>query len=196
MLMIPEHIKEIFYNTLLGDVSLKDFEKWLYDNKELEQLMNSDDYLSLISFNYEKRDAAYEFRNLVESQIDIVGEFPNYRGEIETRKLLALLEEAKQKTPNLPIILMDFYELYCDGYYFLQTLALVYGLCVTTYWTEWSERKRKKFLKKAFPKLKKEIDCVIMWIKSKSVTLTGEIDDDGRRGYTDDGLQDYKAIRY
>jgi hypothetical protein len=35
-----------------------------------------------------------------------------------------------RKTERLPYILMEFYDLYCKGYYFLQDLGLGIGLAV------------------------------------------------------------------
>ncbi|MDQ1088432.1 hypothetical protein QE390_002978 [Siphonobacter sp. SORGH_AS 1065] len=49
MTRLPQDIKERFYKTIKGDISLDDFEKWTYVDKKLEKYLNSNDYLDLIS---------------------------------------------------------------------------------------------------------------------------------------------------
>ncbi len=45
---LPANIQEIFFDTLNGDKSVLEFEEWLYADKKLETILNSDDYLELI----------------------------------------------------------------------------------------------------------------------------------------------------
>jgi hypothetical protein len=53
MTTIPQDIKERFYKTIKGDISLDNFEQWLYADKELEKYLNSTDYLdaNLLKFS-------------------------------------------------------------------------------------------------------------------------------------------------
>jgi len=107
MTTIPQDIKERFYKTIKGDISLDNFEQWLYADKELEKYLNSTDYLDLISLSFQQSGAKNELWNLLKKHIDL--------GEFETYKMLELLNEAKQKTERLPHILMKFYDLYCKA---------------------------------------------------------------------------------
>ncbi|MCL2677925.1 MAG: hypothetical protein FWE85_02605 [Clostridiales bacterium] len=182
--MLPQHIKEIFYKVLLRDMALEDFEEWLYENKKLEMVITSDDYLDLISLNYRKRGAEYELKKLLMKQLD--------PGEIETYELLGLLQKAKKQTPDLAFILMQFYDSYCDGYYFLDKLGLEYGLAVTVplqianSWDELSEKQQKDLLSSFSPKLEEEIERIITCLENKTIILTGETNDSARRfGYVD-----------
>lgn len=186
MTTLPQDIKDRFYNTIKGDISLDDFEQWLYADKELETHLKSDDYLDLISLSFKKSGAKYELWNLLKKHIDL--------GEFETYKMLGLLNEAKQKTKRLPYILMEFYDLYCKGYNFLQDLGLGIGLAVevprvnnTTAdtWDELNADRQKELLNSFSPELEDCIEQVIYWLETKKIILTGEQDEIGHYDYED-----------
>ncbi|MFT3947773.1 MAG: hypothetical protein QM763_12460 [Agriterribacter sp.] len=42
---LPADIEQIFFDTLSGDKTVLEFEQWLYADKRLETILNSDDYL-------------------------------------------------------------------------------------------------------------------------------------------------------
>lgn len=186
MTTLPQDIKERFYRTIKGDISLDDFEQWLYGDKELEKLLNSGDYLDLISLSFKKSGAKYELWNLLKKHINL--------GEFETFKMLRLLNEAKQKNKKLPYILMEFYDLYCKGYNFLQDLGLGIGLAVevprvnnTTAenWEELTTGQQKEILDSFSPELEECIEQVIDWLETKKIILTGEQNEIDHYGYED-----------
>jgi len=186
MTSLPQNIKERFYKTIQGVISLNDFEQWLYANKELENLLNPEDYLDLISLSFKKSGAKYELWNLLKKHIDL--------GEFETYKMLELLNEAKRKTKRLPYILMEFYHLYCKGYDFLQDLGLGIGLEVqvpslknTTAetWDELTSEQQKELLDSFSPKLEECIEQVLFWLETRKIILTGKQDEIGHYDYED-----------
>jgi hypothetical protein len=186
MTTLPQDIKERFYKTIKGDISLDDFEQWLYANKELEKYLNSDDYLDLISLSFKKSGAKYELWNLLKKHIDL--------GAFEKYKMLELLNEAKQKNERLPYILMEFYDLYCKGYSFLQDLGLGIGLAVEVQrvnnttadtWDELTIEQQKELLDSFSPELEDCIGQVIYWLETKKIILTGEQDEIGHYDYKD-----------
>lgn len=186
MTTLPQDIKERFYKTIKADISLDDFEQWLYADKELEKHLKSDDYLDLISLGFKKSGAKYELWNLLKKHIDL--------GEFEKYKMLGLLNEAKQKTKRLPYILMEFYDLYCKGYYFLQDLGLGIGLAVKVprvnntiadTWDELTTEQQEELLDSFSPELEDCIEQVIYWLETKKIILTGEQDEIGYYDYKD-----------
>ena len=46
----------------------------MYESKDIERVLHSDDYLDLISLNYKRSGAKYELFNLLKKHIDL-GEF-------------------------------------------------------------------------------------------------------------------------
>jgi hypothetical protein len=158
----------------------------LYADKNLEKYLKSGDYLDLISLSFKKSGAKYELWNLLKKHIDL--------GEFETYKMLELLYEAKQKTERLPVILMEFYDLYCRGYSFLQDLGLGIGLAVevprvnnTTAdtWEELTKEEQKELLDSFSPELEECIEQVTIWLETKKIVMTGEQDEIGHYKYED-----------
>lgn len=186
MLVLPQDIKEIFYKTIKGDITLDDFEQWLYLDRELEKHLRPDDYLDLISLGFRKPGAKYELCNLLKKHIDL--------GDLETYKIIERLKEAQQKNSHLPFILMEFYDLYCNGYNFLQDLGLGIGLAVevpsannmtANTWYELTAEQQKELLDSFSPQLEDCIEQVIYWLEAREIILTGEQDENGLYGYND-----------
>lgn len=183
---LPQNIKEKFYKAIKDDILLDDFEQWLYADIELAKHLSSDDYLALISLNFKESGAKYKLWNLLKEHIDL--------GEFETYKMLELLNEAKQKNERLPSILMEFYDLYCKGYTFLQDLGLGVGLAVEVprvsnsnaeSWDELTPQQQKELLDSFSPELEKCIEEVIYWLETKKIILTGKQDENGHYDYED-----------
>jgi len=186
MTTLPQDIKERFYKTIKGDISLDDFEQWLYADKKLEKQLRSEDYLDLISLSFKKSGAKYEIWVLLKKHIDL--------GEFETYKMLALLNEAKQKTERLPYVLMEFYDLYCKGYNFFQDLGLGIGLAIEVprvnnitadTWEDLTSEQQQELLDSFSPELEECIEQVIIWLETKKIILTGEQDEIGHYDYED-----------
>ena len=191
MQILPQHIEEIFYKTIKGDIPMSDFEQWLYVDKEIEGLLQADDYLDLISLNFKKNGAKYDLWNLLKKHIDL--------GKYETYKMLERLHEAQLKTDRLPYVLMEFYHLYCKGYSFLQDIGLGYGLSVQVprldnvtaeYWDDLSKTQQAELLDSFSPELEEEIERVLEWIHSGKIVLTGEQDEMGNYFF-----QDFRATK-
>ena len=197
MTQLTQDIKEKFYQTIKGDISVDDFEQWVYSYKELEKHLNTDDYLDLISFSYKKSGAKYELWNILKKHIDL--------GELEKHKMLDLLNEANQKTERLPYILMEFYDLYCKGYYFLQDLGIGIGLSIavprvhnttSNTWNELSREQQRELLDSFSPELEECIIQVIDWLETKKIILTGEQDQIGRYDYEDLRTEEEKKLKF
>lgn len=180
MTPLPPDIKDVFFKTLQGDIPVDEFEQWLYGNKEIEHVLNPDDYLELISLNYKKSGARYELKNLLFKQIDL--------GEFETYKMLKLLNEVALKDSQLPYVLRKFYELYCQGYNFLLDLGVRYGLILIDprvlhedIYVEWDNMtviEQQELIQQLLPDLDVEIARVKDWLLAKKIVLTGRQDNE------------------
>lgn len=196
MTILPQNIKERFYQAVKGGISLDDFAQWLYSDRELERHLEPDDYLDLISLNLNENGAKYKLRNLLKKHID--------PGEFETYKMLELLNEAKQNNERLPYILMEFYELYCIGYTFLQDLGLGIGFAVVApsvnnstaeTWDELTPQQQKEMLDSFSPELEKCIEELINRLTTKKIILTGKQDEMGHYNYQDFRTEKEKKSR-
>lgn len=136
MNLLPNDIKIKFFRLISGEEPINEFEQWVYITDALEEILGYEDYLNLISLNFLKQSSRYELIKILERHINA--------GEYETWKLRKLLNLFTSKQGDLPFMLGEFYRLYCDGFYFLDTLGLGYGLAIivppleysSEYWQE------------------------------------------------------------
>jgi hypothetical protein len=187
---LPQDIKFYFFEVMIGNTPIGDFEKWIYANEELELLIGPEDYLDLISLNYKANGAKYELYQLLSRQIAL--------GEFEKYKLLKLLNQAKQKDEDLANTLVQFYDLYCDGYYFLRYIGLHYGLAVEIegkdFWSAEMVEEHKKLLRSFSPELDNQLQRIIDWLTSDKIILTGTKDELGRFEYHDFRTDEEKKL--
>lgn len=177
---LPTDIQETFFLLLYGDMSLPDFEQWVYTNKNLELAVSEDDYLELITFGYRQTGAKYELPRIVDKHIA--------HAEYEKWKALRLLYSALKRDEKLPQILIEFYELYYRGYDFFNELGLQYGVLFVWEYEDWQTMfltELEKILDDLFPELEYEIIKVIGWIEDGEVVFTGIKDEYSRYQYVD-----------
>lgn len=174
MSKLPEEINDQFVYFLKGEVPLKVFEQWVYATPVLEELLNEDDYLELISASYSKRYSKHELSKVIRPYIDF--------GEYETRRLKRLLRGVIERDSDLPDILRELYHLYCMGYCFLRDLAIGYALFVEVppgkygaeTWDELNEETQEELLGSLFPGVIEEAEKVWAWLEEGAIILKGE----------------------
>ena len=190
---LPTDIKKTFFETLHGDISVLEFEQWLYADRQLECILTLEDYLDLISYGYKGDRVKYGLYKLLEKHID--------KGEYEKWKLIRLLHKALRRDKDLPQILMTFYDLYCKGYDFLDNLGLGYGLAVKVpysqadSWNELTAVQQLNLINSFYPGIENEIKKVIKWLDSGKVILTGIQDEYNYFGYIDNRKEEEKHLR-
>ncbi|MEK3684426.1 hypothetical protein [Paenibacillus sp. FSL R10-2736] len=124
------HAKRYFYNFIKNKqdaLSIINFEQWVYEHDELEDIFGEKEYLELISRDYKDKFAYHE----TEKQIRRLVNFGLFEQERITNMLNDLLiNEAKSDKLEILGIL---YEEYCSGYNFLRYIALSYILTSDEY---------------------------------------------------------------
>lgn len=99
-----------FYQFLNDNISKKSFENWIYESKELENILPEISYVNLLSFNFRSRETKKFIKSIVKKHFDWK-EFEKWRtiellkkiknGEIEivlaTRKLMQLYYNQKEE---------------------------------------------------------------------------------------------------
>ena len=180
---LPVEIHETFLDTLSGDKTILEFEEWLYTDKTLEFLLTGDDYLELISFGYKALNPKYDLFEILKKHVDL--------GELEKRRIKKLLVKVLNKDEELSDVLIIFYDLYCDGYGFLQNLGLNYGLTIecpfpkADTWDELSIDEHQELLNSFYPEIEEEVKKVIFWLDNDIVILTGIKQENNHFVYTD-----------
>ncbi len=104
---LTDTTKQTFFKLLNGDITIKDFEQWVYKSSDnLETVLQPDLYLDLISFNYIQKDSLRQLCDKIKTQIDNE-EFTIWR----TKRLLKDIIENKI---DLVVATRQLRELYYD----------------------------------------------------------------------------------
>lgn len=172
--MLAEYIKRKFFEFLNGQESISNFENWVYETTILEEALGADSYFDLISFNFAKKDSKYEIDRMLRRYIDL--------DEYNTWKLKNLLTAFIDRIGNPQEILSEFYELYCHGYHFLDSLGLGYGLSAKVppsqyhqwTWEELSNEQQVQLVDSLFPGAKIEAHKVLTWLDEEKIVLTSD----------------------
>ncbi|MEM8831753.1 MAG: hypothetical protein AAGE96_20690 [Cyanobacteria bacterium P01_G01_bin.19] len=59
------------YKLIAQEYELSRFEQWVYSSKELEEILDPEEYLELISLNYKTLSSLYKAEKILTRQIDI-----------------------------------------------------------------------------------------------------------------------------
>lgn len=170
---------------LIEKQSVLYFENWVYTSNELKTAISDDEYLDLISLNYKANGAYYELRKLLEKHIS--------RTEFQKWKLLEELNNVKFKKGNYYLTIVNFYDLYCNGYDFMDNLAFQYGLRADNQYGDIEVNRRKKpsqkqldaLVDKFYPEIITEIDKVINWINDGKIVFKDNLDEFDYPDYDD-----------
>ena len=182
---LTDDVKHRFFAVLAGAEPVDDFEQWVYTQTDLEAYLNSSDYLDLISTDFSSSAGQQELFKLLHRQIDA--------GEYETWRLSKLLERFVNREGNLPLMLCEFYDLYCRGFCFLKTLGLEYGLHIKVppieysadYRQDLSEAEKTKLLNSLLPGALEEAQKVLAWLEEGKIVIASTMNERGYPRYID-----------
>jgi hypothetical protein len=175
--MNRDDIELIFYKVIKNEVSITDFEKWLYsiDEAIISNNFGEDFYFELISINYKKNSAYNELEKVIYSKIP----FNKY----ESMTLRFLLNSLINGTIDTVYLLEVFYDLYSKGYYFLRFFALTYisyeiddlpKLSEKKLWDEASFFKKREILNELSPIIVAEAERILKFFDSNLIKIISE----------------------
>lgn len=177
--MNKEDIELVFYKVIKNEMAIIDFEKWLYhiDDKVINDNFGDDFYFELININYKSKFSSNELKDIIYSKI------PFDKFELKTLKFLLnnLINETIDRGETLEIL----YDLYCKGYYFLDSLATIYiaydideipRLSVEKLWDKVSFVKKRAILNKISKKLEAEAKLILALLNNGIIEITNEFE--------------------
>lgn len=175
--MNREDVELIFYNVIKNQVSIVEFEKWLYNINEdvIDNNFGENFYLQLISINYKNKFSRYELEKFIYSQISF--------DKFELSTLKFLLKSLINGTRDMVDLLEIFYDLYCKGYYFLRSLGLIFvlyeideipRLSNRELWDESSFNKKRDILNELSPKLVTEAKRILEFLDNGLIKIIDE----------------------
>lgn len=177
--MNRDDIELIFYKVIKNEISITEFEKWLYsvDEDIISNNFDEDFYFELISINYKNISAYNELEKIIYSKIP----FNKY----ESMTLRFLLNSLINGTRDTVDLLVVFYNLYSKGYYFLRFLALTYisygiddlpKLSEKKLWDEASFFKKREILNELSPKIVSEAERILKFFDSNLIYIISEFE--------------------
>lgn len=115
-MQVPQELKENIFKVIESQMTLRDFEAWLYGNELLSNQMHEDIVLEAYAFNYHLPDARYRFKNTFLSYFD--------EDEFMLWKVKANLSDLIHGRNDRDRILYEFYWLgYKEEYAFLEQIG-------------------------------------------------------------------------
>ncbi|MFE6169385.1 hypothetical protein ACFVP8_16180 [Viridibacillus arvi] len=112
------NIQKQFYKIYKGQISISEFEEWLYKTQEIESIYGNDFYFNLLDLDYRNKHIKNELEKLIEMKIPF--------DEFEHTRIISLLENIIYEKGDIVEILEQLYDDYCSGYSFLRYLGLSY----------------------------------------------------------------------
>jgi hypothetical protein len=108
---LPQYIENQLFSVLNHEISIKEFEQWVYQTDDLEKGLSEQNYLDLIAFNFNQEHAFHELYNILTEWID----FPKF----EQYRLIFLLDLIIEKDDFWRIAVTNLYHEFIESYNFL-----------------------------------------------------------------------------
>ena len=152
-------VELVFFNLVSHKIELLEFEKWVYSESKLEEILSSDDYLELISINYKTSSGLYEAEKVLSNYFSM--------GKYYEWNIRNILQKITDKPNDVHKYIEQCYDLYCDGFDFMDNLGMGYGLGLTCpdYYNE--------EIDDYYPQILGEVEKVLEWLDNGKIVITG-----------------------
>jgi len=152
-------VELVFYKLVAHEIELLEFEKWVYSETQLEEILSPDDYIEVISINYTTPSGLYEAEKILSSYFSM--------GKYYEWNIRNILQKIAEKPSDVQKYIEQCYDLYCDGFGFMDNLGLGYGLGITC--SDYYIEKVDDY----YPQILGEVDKVAEWLDSGKIVITG-----------------------
>ncbi|MDW5417240.1 hypothetical protein R6242_11750 [Iodobacter sp. CM08] len=125
-----------------------------------------------IGVNNQTQSSLYEAEKILRKYIDI--------GKCYEWSLKNVLQNVIDRPCDVHKYIKQLYELYCDGYNFLDSIGLGYGLAITVphqkyevdKWYELNSKQQSELIGDLYPAIAYEAKKMIFWLESGKITIT------------------------
>ncbi|WP_432663970.1 hypothetical protein R9X47_25765 [Wukongibacter baidiensis] len=163
-------IEEVFYHLITYSTSIEEFEKWIYEQSDIEEIYGYDFYFNLLWLDYKSKYIREDLEKIIFEKIPF--DF------FEKRRILRNLYKLKNGEKGLKEIMSVFYEDYCNGYVFLRILGLAYLLYgIDEHDEEYFRTPSKVDIEKInvmIEKLEDEADRIIRFLESEEIKIVSK----------------------
>lgn len=167
-------IETKIYHFLTQKISNQDFEKWVYNNTNLENDY-PDLFLELISFDYS--NLALNLRH------ETFGKYVNFY-KFEASQIIEYLHSIINRDEKCVKSIWMMYELYCEGYQFLSRLGVRYGISLIDF-NEDLPSVNHQIIDAFYPKIVEDAKSVLSWLENNMIVFKDEVLEYGGFGYVD-----------
>ena len=163
-----------FFRFLAGELSVEEFERWVYATPQLENYLGAPAYLEMISFNFRQPAADYELSKLIYKSIP-----PARFHQAQIKWLLSNLLDGSR---DAVVVFENLYELYNKGYHFLGSIGYQYDLGVyeipkltaQPLWDPNEFSRRREMLAEYVEPLRDEIQRMLRALETSEIQITDE----------------------
>jgi len=152
-------VELVFFKLVSHEIELLEFEKWVYSESKLEEILSSNDYLELISINYKTPSGLYEAEKVLSSYFSM--------GKYYEWNIRNILQKITEKPNDVHKYIEQCYDLYCDGFDFMDNLGMGYGLGLTC--PDYYNEKVDDY----YPQILGEVEKVLEWLDNGKIVITG-----------------------
>lgn len=153
------------------------FEEWLYACDDLEQILGADDYLTVISLDFSKPVSRQALVRILSQYVD--------EQAYQLWRIRQYLTQIVNGDGDLGHSLSELYQLYCQGFRFLKTLSLTYGLTIaapprefsSSSFAELTAEEQRSLLSGCVPGAQKEAERVLEWLNKEESVMPDEFKD-------------------
>jgi len=135
--LTKQEIQNRFYEIYRSDISIEEFEAWLYTADDIEEVYGTEFHFKLLDINYKAKYSRYELIEIIFTEIPF--------GRREQERIKGLLDRIVLVDEYFISCMEQLYEEYCEGYGFLEPMDFIYIVEVVdflndTNQTRWFEK--------------------------------------------------------
>lgn len=162
---LPQHIENQFFKFLNKEISIADFEQWVYATNELETVLSADMYQELIAFNYQSR---YVLATLFPILMECL-DFPKF----ETYRIIYLLDLIIEHDDLWKKAVNDLYHEYIESYNFLEAFGTLDDIIDLNEALEFRHNSMDDLMGESFIYSKNEAIKMKDWLNSRTIVIKG-----------------------
>ena len=161
----------IVYKLIAEEHELARFEEWIYSSKELETILDAEEYLAIISLDYSQLSSLYEAEKIFRQYIDT--------GKYYEWYIIRILQQIIDPPIDAYKYIEQCYDLYCNGFSFLNNLGLNYGLRIRVppanysadSWYELTSAEQIKLIDSFYPDVAESAQEVLNWFSDRQIVV-------------------------
>jgi hypothetical protein len=180
---LPTTAQDALFNFACGEIDSTTFQDYLNTNRSYLTYLGATLLTWLQESDFETTEHKAEIIDKLSAHIEL--------DRFELHRINVVLNALINKTDRFIEALYQSYELYADGYFFMETVGVQHGLSFSnTYfdyfeWEKLPESAKKSSISTIYPSVRAEATKIKQWLDHDKIKVTGKKDGDGLYTYID-----------